>query len=84
MRFKGVLQTHPQQLFPMHDFNNFLNIGCSEAAAIMGEPIEINGQVVNAVFDEEISEWDMDEFGDRDNPELKLGHCIFGHWKIAK
>ena len=68
----------------MHDFNNFLNIGCSEAAAIMGEPIEINGQVVNAVFDEEISEWDMDEFGDPRQPGAKVGHCIFGHWKIAK
>jgi len=56
----------------MHDFNNFLNISCSEAAAIMGEPIEINGQVVNAVFDEEISDWEMNEFGDQDNPELKL------------
>tara|TARA_R110000772_G_scaffold205627_1_gene316243 strand:- start:82 stop:405 length:324 start_codon:yes stop_codon:yes gene_type:complete len=56
----------------MHDFDNFLNIGCSEAASIMGEPIKINGQVLNAVFDEQISDWEMNEYGDSDNPELKL------------
>ena len=56
----------------MSDFNDFLNIGCHDAAGIMGESIEINGQTVNAVFDEQISEWDMVEHGDLDNPETKL------------
>jgi hypothetical protein len=56
----------------MSDFNDFLNIGCHDAAGIMGESIEINGQIVNAVFDEQISEWDMVEHGDLDNPETKL------------
>jgi|13_taG_2_1085334.scaffolds.fasta_scaffold167117_2 hypothetical protein len=56
----------------MSDFDNFLNIGCHEAASIMGESIEINGQTVNAVFDEQLSEWDMVEHGDLENPETKL------------
>ena len=56
----------------MSDFLNFLNIGCSEAVSIMGESIKINGQVLNAVFDEEVSKWDMNEYGDSDSPELKL------------
>lgn len=56
----------------MSDFNDFLNIGCHDAASIMGESIEINGQIVNVVFDEQVSEWDMLEHGDADNPETKL------------
>jgi len=56
----------------MTDFNDFLNIGCREAAEIMGESIEINGQTVNAVFDEQVSEWDMVEHGDLENPETTL------------
>ena len=39
----------------MTDFSDFLNIGCRDAAEIMGESIEINGQTVNAVFDEQVS-----------------------------
>ena len=56
----------------MTDFSDFLNIGCRDAAEIMGESIEINGQTVNAVFDEQVSEWDMVEHGDYENPETKL------------
>ena len=56
----------------MTDFSDFLNIGCQDAAEIMGESIEINGQTVNAVFDEQTSEWDMGEYGDYENPETKL------------
>ena len=56
----------------MTDFNDFLNIGCREAAEIMGESIEINGQTVNAVFDEQVSEWDMVEHGDLESPETTL------------
>ena len=56
----------------MTDFSDFLNIGCRDAAEIMGESIEINGQTVNAVFDEQTSEWDMGEYGDYENPETKL------------
>jgi hypothetical protein len=56
----------------MSDFSDFLNIGCHDAANIMGESVEINGQTVNAVFDEQVSEWDMVEHGDYENPETKL------------
>ena len=56
----------------MSDFLNFLNMGCQEAVSIMGEFIEINGQTVNAVFDEKLSQWDMVEFGDVEKPETKL------------
>ena len=56
----------------MSDFSDFLNIGCHDASNIMGEAIDINGQRVNAVFDEQVSEWDMVEHGDYENPETKL------------
>jgi hypothetical protein len=56
----------------MSDFNDFLNIGCHDAAGIMGEAIEINGQTVNAVFDEQVSEWNMVEHGDLESPETTL------------
>ena len=56
----------------MSDFSNFLNNGCHDAASIMGESIDINGQRVNAVFDEQVSEWDMVEHGDYENPEATL------------
>ena len=56
----------------MSDFSDFLNIGCHDAANIMGESVDINGQRVNAVFDEQVSEWDMVEHGDYENPETKL------------
>lgn len=50
----------------------------------MGESIKINGQVLNAVFDEEVSKWDMNEYGDNDSPELKLVISILDINKLPK
>ena len=50
----------------------------------MGESIKINGQVLNAVFDEEVSKWDMNEYGDSDSPELKLVISILDLNKLPK
>ena len=50
----------------------------------MGESIKINGQVLNAVFDEEVSKWDMNEYGDNDSPELKLVVAILDINKLPK
>ena len=50
----------------------------------MGESVEINGQLVNAIFDEEINDWDMVEHGDLANPETKLVIALFDLTSIPK
>jgi len=57
----------------MSNFETFIENANSEAADIMGEPIQLaSGQTVNAIFYEQINPWDLTEHGERSEPTVKL------------
>jgi len=56
----------------MSAFENFLNQANVEAAGVMGEPIEINGKTVLAVFDEQTNDWQMDAYAEESDPKTTL------------
>ncbi len=56
----------------MSAFENFLTTANKQAASIMGESITINGETVNATFDEQVNEWDMREQGELSDPTVTL------------
>jgi hypothetical protein len=43
--------------YSMTQFTDFITNAVQEATGIMGEPISINGQTVQAVFDEQTNSW---------------------------
>ena len=58
--------------YSMTQFTDFITNAAQEATGIMGEPISINGQTVQAVFDEQTNSWEMNEFGTDDQPTVTL------------